>query len=200
MSYSIKDSRKILLSVAITFPLIFFTAREIENYLPKTRENIIEHVRGKASEAEKKDKLEIRDPLIYGDIITPEYISSIIQIESSGNARAVSHSGARGLMQIMPETWQDESRKLYGKELDLNLAFDPEINKKVGTFYMETISNYLSNRIDGWQNLSIAEKQNLVAAAYSGGMGRLARNNGDISKMPEETKNYVEKLEKLMRN
>ncbi|MCH7568109.1 MAG: lytic transglycosylase domain-containing protein [Nanoarchaeota archaeon] len=133
------------------------------------------------------------------DIISPEYIDNIIQIESSGRADAVSYAGARGLMQLMPETWAEETRRLYGRELDFDLAFDPKISKEVGTAYLKRIEKYLSGRIDGWESMDIKQKQELMAAAYNGGMGRLVRNRGDILKMPEETRNYINKL-KTLRN
>lgn len=130
-------------------------------------------------------------------LLSRSYINAIIRIESAGNPRAESHVGARGLMQIMPETWKEESRKLYGEPLDFEKAFDPEINRKVGEFYLNTIRNYLSKRIKGWENLDVSDKQDLIAAAYNGGMGRVVRNMGDISKMPSETRNYVEKFDRL---
>src|SRR5689334_8063311 len=36
--------------------------------------------------------------------LNPRIVSALIHAESAGNARAVSHKGARGLMQLMPAT------------------------------------------------------------------------------------------------
>ncbi len=124
-------------------------------------------------------------------------VRHIIQIESAGNPKATSNVGARGLMQIMPLTWKEETRKLYGKSLDFSEAYNPEKNKEVGIFYLGTIEKYLSGRINNWDSLSKEDKQSLIAAAYNGGMGRLVRLNGNIEQMPEESRNYVNKLERI---
>ncbi|GAI81081.1 unnamed protein product, partial [marine sediment metagenome] len=41
------------------------------------------------------------------------------------------------------------------------------------------------------------DKYPIIAAAYNGGIGRLKENNWDISKMPEQTRLYVKKIEKF---
>lgn len=133
----------------------------------------------------------------YDKIISEDYIEDIITIESAGNPRAKSRVGARGLMQIMPATWEEETRKLYGKPLDFDLTFNPKINREVGIHYLNTIESYLSKRVDNWNKLSVDKKQELIAAAYNGGMGRVVRYNGDIRKMPLESRRYVEKIRKL---
>lgn len=134
----------------------------------------------------------------FNSIIDDSYISYIIEIESNWNPKAESHVGARGLMQIMPATWEQETKKIYGKSLDFEKAFDPKINVEVGRFYLEeTLQNYLSQRISNWENLSVLEKQNFIAAAYNGGKSRFIRNGGLIGEMPKETINYIQKLDQL---
>jgi len=129
--------------------------------------------------------------------VNERYVEQIIRIESSGRANAVSSRGARGLMQIMPDTWREETRRLYGSELDFDRAFDPQTNRQVGTNYLRVVERYLSARIGGWDTMSVEERQDLIAAAYNGGMGRLVRNSGDISRMPSETRGYVDRLRNL---
>jgi len=83
----------------------------------------------------------------------------IIQAESGGNQNAVSPKGAVGLMQLMPETAEEMSKKLgipYSKE---RLAADPNYNAALGTAYL----NEMLGRFDGNQAMAVA--------AYNAGPG-----------------------------
>ncbi len=62
-------------------------------------------------------------------LVDPVLIQAVIEVESGGNPRAVSRSGAIGLMQIMPST----GRYLGYTRADL---FDPEKNIEAGTKYL----------------------------------------------------------------
>ncbi|RQD64533.1 MAG: lytic transglycosylase domain-containing protein [Desulfonatronovibrio sp. MSAO_Bac4] len=108
----------------------------------------------------------------YGRLysIDPVLIQAMIQVESNFNPVAVSHAGAEGLMQIMPETQKD---------LGLTTPFDPRDNIEAGTRYFR----YL---IDRFGDVSLA------LAAYNAGPGRVERYNG----IPpfRETQNYVRKV------
>lgn len=125
------------------------------------------------------------------NVINEEYVNQIVLMESGGKVGVKSGKGARGLMQIMPETWRQETKKVYGKPLPFSEAYNPETNMRVGTAYLKTIEQYLSGRIEGWDNSDVNRKRELVAAAYNGGMGRLVKLNGRIEDMPAETKGYV---------
>lgn len=117
-----------------------------------------------------------------------DFYRAVVRVESTDNPSAVSKAGARGLMQIMPETWKDLTESPYDR------AFDAEENVKAGVKYLGQIENYLSTRIVGWEVFSESKRLELIAAAYNGGMGRLVREKGMISKMPEETRDYVRKV------
>jgi hypothetical protein len=56
-----------------------------------------------------------------------DFISSVIHAESGFNTRAVSPKGARGLMQLMPDT---------ASKLGVSNAFDPGANVEGGTRYL----------------------------------------------------------------
>jgi soluble lytic murein transglycosylase-like protein len=114
-----------------------------------------------------------------------DFYRAIIKKESKDNSKAVSRKGARGLMQIMPDTWKDMT------SLPFDAAFESETNVEVGIRYFHQINSYLSDRISGWENLPEQEKLMLMAAAYNGGMGRLVRAKGNINAMPKETREYV---------
>lgn len=63
------------------------------------------------------------------------WIRAIMRKESAGDVRAVSSTGARGLMQIMPDTW-DELRARWSLGRD---PFDPRDNILAGTAYLREL-------------------------------------------------------------
>jgi hypothetical protein len=62
--------------------------------------------------------------------LDPDLINSVIHAESGFNAKAVSRKGARGLMQLMPET---------ATRLGVNDSFDPQANVEGGTKYLRAL-------------------------------------------------------------
>lgn len=125
------------------------------------------------------------------EVIDKKFIKSIVNTESERHIYAESEVGARGLMQIMPNTWNE-----IGEESDFyKEAFNPHKNLTKGIKYLDQLNTYCEQSFPGWFELSIKNKQITIAAAYNGGIGRLMRNNWDIDKMPEETRLYVKKVE-----
>ncbi len=100
-------------------------------------------------------------------------LKAIIKVESNFNPRAVSRSGALGLMQIMPENI---------KSLNINDPFDPCENIMGGALFFKR----LVKRFD--------EKLPLALAAYNAGPNIVDR----YKSIPpfKETKDYVEKVMK----
>jgi len=170
--------------------------------LKKQEQEGIEYVA--KQEMEKKEKQNIRNNLeqearaewkrYSKEPINEVFLSNLIFRESTNNPRAVSKVGARGLMQIMGPTWKEVTKELYGKEISYDLAFNPEINKKVGIAYLEKLDNILSTNLEGYVNMDIEDKQRKIAGAYNGGITRLLRNEGEISLMPKETREYVKAI------
>jgi len=89
-------------------------------------------------------------------VIHPALVAAIVQVESSGNPRAVSKRGAYGLMQIRHKVWS-KGLKEAGIIRDKRDLFDPEINVKAGTF----ILGYYLKRHNGDIEAALT--------AYSGG-------------------------------
>jgi membrane-bound lytic murein transglycosylase MltF len=85
--------------------------------------------------------------------VDPFLVKSIIQAESSFIPNLTSPRGAKGLMQIMPQTWKDMGGAT-GMELD------PYENISVGTRYLRTLFNQLFY-------------PQIVVAAYNGGITRI---------------------------
>lgn len=138
-------------------------------------------------------------PLNYEDSIVkyakqfdvdPYFIAAVIKTESGFDKDAVSHAGAVGLMQIMPETGEWIAGKL-GEEYRKENLLIPDTNIRYGTWYLQ----FLEERFNG--------DLQLVMAAYNAGHNRVAQwlqdpaySDGKVLKsIPyEETENYVKKV------
>ncbi|MEX2582942.1 MAG: transglycosylase SLT domain-containing protein [Gemmatimonadota bacterium] len=89
--------------------------------------------------------LRILYPLPYRDLVVAEareqgldpfVVAALTRQESLFTARISSPVGARGLMQIMPETGSALARGVGISEWDAELLFNPEINVHLGTIYL----------------------------------------------------------------
>jgi soluble lytic murein transglycosylase len=143
---------------------------------------------------------EITLPLKHEDIIRqqsikkgldPALVAAVIYQESKFADRT-SAAGARGLMQITPDTARFIAKNSGGTGFTLEDLATPQINISYGTWYLR----YLLNRYDGRRALAIA--------AYNAGMGHVDEwvklAGGPTSFDPKadipfpETRNYVIKV------
>lgn len=133
---------------------------------------VIESLYSSDDTRNKLVKTAIRKGKVHG--VDPALVLAVIHAESGFNAKAVSHRGAQGLMQIMPET---------GKELGLKRPFDADENIDAGVRYLAYLQKKFSS-------------QRLVLAAYNAGEGAVRRNKG----VPpyKETIQYVKKVTGLV--
>lgn len=129
----------------------------------------------------------IEEPMIY----------AITRQESAFNGKAVSHAGARGLMQLMPATAQATARSA-GLPYDLTrLTTDPAYNAQLG-------ASHLGELVDRWRGSYI-----LAIASYNAGPGNVRKwieAYGDprseqvdvidwVERIPfAETRNYVQRV------
>lgn len=102
--------------------------------------------------------------------LDPALVHSVIQAESSGDPRAVSRAGAKGLMQLIDSTAQ---------ALGVEDSFDPRQNIEAGT-------KYLKHLLDRFGDPKLA------IAAYNAGPANVDRYGG-IPPFPE-TENYVQRV------
>ena len=124
-------------------------------------------------------------------------ILAVIKVESDFNAGAVSSVGAKGLMQMMPDTFEWlRSEEHLDERLHEDDLFEPQISIKYGTYYL----SYLHKKFDrNWDT---------ALAAYNGGEGNVAKwlknpeysdGNGNLTYIPfKETRNYVQKVNKAI--
>lgn len=81
--------------------------------------------------------------------LPPQLVIEVVRAESGGDPLAVSKAGARGLMQIMPDTHDDLVTRFGVGRGDLH---DPDYNLKLGTTYLR----HLMDRFDSDVTLTLA--------------------------------------------
>jgi soluble lytic murein transglycosylase len=135
---------------------------------------------------------EVTVPLRHEDIIRqqaerfdldPALVAAIINKES-GFSDEVSDAGARGLMQITPETADTIETLSGGETFVYDDLSDPDLNIRYGTFYLR----HLLNRFEGNEMAALA--------AYNGGPENAAAWGGAELELDDiefpETRAYVE--------
>jgi soluble lytic murein transglycosylase-like protein len=121
-------------------------------------------------------------------------LGRISQIESSGNPEAVSYRGAkygRGLHQISEVALRDYN-KATGEKIKPSQLFDSRVNTKVAKWYFGKLEGYLKH-----YNIPVTDEH--LLAAYNWGIGNLKKwyeAGADPSKLPSETRGYIEKYKK----
>ena len=112
--------------------------------------------------------------------VPEQWIRAVMQAESAGDPSAVSEAGAMGLMQIMPETW-DELRTAHGLGDD---PFDPRDNVLAGAAYLRAMYDRFGS--PGF------------LAAYNAGPERYAEYLATGRPLPRETRDYIAVLTPLI--
>lgn len=108
--------------------------------------------------------------------IPEQLVRAVIKVESDYDARAVSYAGARGLMQLMPET---------AERLGVKDIHDPRENIFGGVRYLRLLANMFNGDLD------------FTVAAYNAGENAVIQHNG----IPPyaQTRDYVVKVTKFYR-
>ncbi|HWB69578.1 MAG TPA: lytic transglycosylase domain-containing protein [Solirubrobacterales bacterium] len=137
---------------------------------------------------------ELTLPLRHEDIIRQQskekgvdaaLIAAVIYSESKFEDRT-SSAGARGLMQVTPQTAKEVARDSRGTAFEVNDLSDPEINIRYGTYVLRE----LLDRYDGDEVAALA--------AYNAGPSNADRWGGAgmaLDDIPfSETRGYVEEV------
>lgn len=135
---------------------------------------------------------------LSGDLeVGPALAHAIARQESAFNPRAVSHAGARGLMQLMPGTARLVARETEAAYQPRRLTDDPAYNARLGSTYL------------AWQIRDFDGYLPMAIAAYNAGPHRVKRwieahgdpRNGSVDpvdwveRIPfSETRNYVQRV------
>jgi soluble lytic murein transglycosylase-like protein len=114
--------------------------------------------------------------------IDPLFVAAIVRAESMFARSAVSHRGAKGLMQLMPATGRYLSKVSNIELKAINDLHNPETNIKLGIWYLK----YLERRFSG------SRERQLVA--YNWGPTNLLRALSSGTSFPRESMQYVEKV------
>ncbi|HLG96121.1 MAG TPA: transglycosylase SLT domain-containing protein [Bryobacteraceae bacterium] len=93
--------------------------------------------------------------------LDPYLVAALIRQESEFNPKAVSHSNARGLTQVMPATGRQLSRQLGMRSFRTSMLFNPDTNLKLGTYYLKALSDQLEGK---WE---------ATLASYNAGKSRV---------------------------
>jgi len=127
------------------------------------------------------------------ELVANLLVESVVMIESGGNAKTVGSKGERGLMQIMEATWRETTREQFGREISFKRAFEPELNRQVGTAYLAHIHQFIQANRDKWQS----DERSLLLACYNAGPQRVAKAGFSLRKLPASTQDYVARASAL---
>ncbi|MBV7256959.1 lytic transglycosylase domain-containing protein [Pacificimonas sp. WHA3] len=106
-------------------------------------------------------------------LIDPLLVEAMIHVESRARPGAISHKGARGLMQVMPATARGLG--FAGDDSELH---DPFTSVELGTAYLRVLHKRFGNDLP------------LVVAAYNAGEGAVEKYGRQIPPY-RETQGYV---------
>ena len=138
MKHILKGLLQIIIVIAIVCIVVLWLYRNIA--YPRKYKDIVEQAAS-----------------IYN--VDPNLIYAVIKQESKFDKNAVSHSGAKGLMQLMDATAYDMARNIDSIDDKSYDIYDPYTNITLGTRYI----SYLINHFEGNYYLAVV--------AYNAGMG-----------------------------
>ena len=124
--------------------------------------------------------------LVIHDLPTkPEVTLSIIRQETEFRPQAVSHKGALGLMQVLPNTGKEIAADLGIKGPIRDLLLNEQSNVKIGTAYLqELLEEYNGTNV-------------LAFAAYNAGPGRLNTWLGTLGKPENNSQSVIDWIEHI---
>ena len=130
-----------------------------------------------ATMAAELSQLEIQHMLIKEALkqdVEPALVLAIAKVESDFNPTALSHAGAKGVMQIMPATAKN------GFNVASHDLYQPQINIRVGVAYIKQLLEQYEGQVD-------------IALSHYNGGSAVKRSNGALWIIPA-TRDYVSKV------
>ena len=128
--------------------------------------------------------------------LDPALVCAVIYTESSFKENATSRVGAKGLMQIMPQTGQEIADAL-GEPFSEEMLYDPEVSIRYGCYYLREQRDWFD------------QNEAVTLAAYNAGPHRAQLwiseygldSKGHIRYIPfGETDRYVDKVLQVREN
>ncbi len=120
------------------------------------------------------------------------FVCAVIHAESKFKKTAKSNKGASGLMQLTEPTANWIAEKMNLQDYDFSKIFEPEINIKIGCYYLKQLKNQFN------------DDEALALAAYNAGSGNVSKwlNNKNYSRdgksltnIPfKETREYIKRV------
>ncbi len=124
--------------------------------------------------------------------IDPYLLAAIIKVESNFNPNATSPAGAKGLLQIMPETGEWIANEMGKGDFTTDQLYDPETSIKMGAWYLANLKK------------EFVGDHALLLAAYNAGRGNVKKwleeehwtgEEKTIDQIPfPETRHYIRKV------
>ncbi|WP_158966452.1 lytic transglycosylase domain-containing protein [Paraglaciecola sp. L3A3] len=106
--------------------------------------------------------------------LAPSLALAIAKVESNFNPQALSHAGAKGVMQIMPRTAE------LGFGVNRQRLYDPTVNIEVGVKFIKKLLERYDERLD-------------IALSHYNGGSAVRNGYGKLSVIPA-TRGYVDKV------
>lgn len=129
------------------------------------------NLKSSSEEIQKISEVIVEESEVFG--FDPLFILAVIEVESNFEIEAVSKSGARGLMQIIPSTFKEVS--------DSKRMFDPAENVRAGIRYLGKLSKTFS-------------KPEKLLLAYNAGPGEAGAIIRGESSHSSESAVYADKV------
>jgi hypothetical protein len=162
-----------------------------ENYFPE-RPNMTKKIYQQALEMDKIISVDnyILD-ISLSSVPENKLVEAVIMAESNNNPNAVSKMGAKGKMQIMPETLRDYNKRHKTNYTEEDLM-NPIINEEIGREYLfERLPKIIKSK-------KIPLSLYTVLASYNRGAENvkkwLTHQEGEFYAQPKETQGYVKKI------
>lgn len=135
--------RALLIGLIVVLSLSLTAQIWMNAYLARSRQRHID----------EQKAIDEQYPLQYRDLIiraageynlSPSLVAAVIRNESSFRPAAESSVGAKGLMQLMPDTADWIAKKLNMDSFRQEMLYDPETNIHLGCWYLSFLSSQFS--------------------------------------------------------